>query len=281
VGSTVGGGVVVRPVAERARKRDVALDRARRVAERENDPHERARVEAEAASSRGLTSAEIYARANLRVDDAAIARAGLAPVAADRYVAVSVLDDVSSRVLQTLSSHHGREPASRGLERRTLKTMGDDALVDAVLARLQSQKKIEREGEIVRRAGWRPKDPDAVPHLREIDAILAKAGVTAPRPDEMATRLKADAKALEPALKRLVERGSAVRVNQDLYVHADAMNDLEKRLIAYLEARGTIDAQGFKELTGASRKWAIPLAEHFDAKKVTLRVGDSRKLRGR
>ena len=39
-------------------------------------------------------------------------------------------------------------------------------------------------------------------------------------------------------------------------------------------------AQGFKTLTGASRKWAIPLAEYFDQKKITLRIGDVRKLRG-
>ena len=77
------------------------------------------------------------------------------------------------------------------------------------------------------------------------------------------------------------EKGAAVRVNAELYVDAAAMADLEKRLVAYLEAKGTIDAQGFKELTGASRKWAIPLAEHFDNKKVTLRLGDVRKLRGR
>jgi selenocysteine-specific elongation factor len=32
---------------------------------------------------------------------------------------------------------------------------------------------------------------------------------------------------------------------------------------------------------GATRKFAIPLAEYFDAEKVTLRVGDLRKLRGR
>ena len=41
----------------------------------------------------------------------------------------------------------------------------------------------------------------------------------------------------------------------------------------------TIDAQQWKELTGASRKFTIPLAEYFDAEKVTLRVGDLRRKR--
>jgi len=72
-----------------------------------------------------------------------------------------------------------------------------------------------------------------------------------------------------------------VKVSVELYVDAAAMRDLEARLVAHLTAKGTIDAQGFKELTGQSRKFAIPYAEHFDAKKVTLRLGDVRKLRGR
>lgn len=74
-----------------------------------------------------------------------------------------------------------------------------------------------------------------------------------------------------------------VKVSVEPYVDAAAMRDLfEARLVAHLTARRTIDAQGFKELTGQSRKYTIPYAEHFDAKKVTLRVGDARKLlRGR
>ena len=112
-------------------------------------------------------------------------------------------------------------------------------------------------------------------------ASPAHAGPTPPRPEEIAAGLKVDAKTLEPALKRLVEKGVLARINADLYVASSAMDDLERRLVEYLGTHPTIDAQGFKELTAASRKFTIPLAEYFDAKKVTLRVGDARKLRGR
>jgi selenocysteine-specific elongation factor len=183
-------------------------------------------------------------------------------------------------VLQALSAHHAQEPAARGLERRALKVIGDDALLDAVLARLAADQKIGASGELVYRAGWKPRDPDAVPHLPEVLAAISSAALTPPRPDEIAQSLKTTAKALEPALKRLCEKGALVRVNAELYVDARAIADLEARLVAHLDARGTVDAQGFKELTGASRKWTIPLAEYFDAKKVTLRVGDVRKKRG-
>ena len=46
-----------------------------------------------------------------------------------------------------------------------------------------------------------------------------------------------------------------------------------------MDAPSTIDAQQWKDLTGASRKFTIPLAEYFDAEKLTLRVGDVRRKR--
>ena len=65
----------------------------------------------------------------------------------------------------------------------------------------------------------------------------------------------------------------------DLFVHADAIAKLRAKLLAFLDANKTIDAQQWKDLTGASRKFTIPLAEYFDAEKLTLRVGDVRRKR--
>ena len=62
-------------------------------------------------------------------------------------------------------------------------------------------------------------------------------------------------------------------------MHADVIAALRTRLVAFLDAHKTIDAQQWKELTGASRKFTIPLAEYFDAEKLTLRVGDVRRKR--
>ena len=62
-------------------------------------------------------------------------------------------------------------------------------------------------------------------------------------------------------------------------MHADAVALVSVKLLAFLDAHKTIDAQQWKEVTGASRKFTIPLAEYFDAQKITLRVGDLRRKR--
>jgi selenocysteine-specific elongation factor len=278
VGSTVGGLVVVRPVAERVRRRAVALERARRSAE--GDAAARALVELDAAGAKGLHGAALVARAGYRPGPQS-AKDGVVAVGSDRYLSRAYLDATTRSILQTLSDFHGKNPAEKGLDRRALAPLGADAAVDHCLDALVAAGKVTRAGDVIARAGWKPRSLDDIPYVAQVRAMLARAALAPPRLDEMATACAAPPKDIDHALKRLVELGHVVKVSVELYVDAAAMRDLETRLVEHLTAKGTIDAQGFKELTGQSRKFAIPYAEHFDAKKVTLRVGDVRKLRGR
>jgi selenocysteine-specific elongation factor len=77
----------------------------------------------------------------------------------------------------------------------------------------------------------------------------------------------------------LVREGILTKVKEDLFFHTEAVEELRGRLVSFLKEKGEITTPEFKDMTGASRKYVIPLAEHFDACQVTLRVGDVRKLR--
>jgi len=70
------------------------------------------------------------------------------------------------------------------------------------------------------------------------------------------------------------------KINEDLYFNAQSLTDLQGKLVEFLKKEGEINAQGFKSLTGLTRKFSIPLMEYFDKAKVTIRVGDKRILRG-
>jgi len=277
VGSTVGGGQVVRPHVERVRRRAVALERARRIFEAGPLPIDRARVELELAGERGLTAAEVFARTLVPAVDAFH---DACRVEDGRLVGAMTMRAVESRILDALSSFHVQNPTLQGMDRHEISHHADEALLASALSRLIARGTVERDADRIRRAGWKPRDPDAVKHLDALFALLENNGLTPPVTAEIARSLAADELALQPALRRLVERGSAVRVRNDLYVAASALADLERKLVEWLRAKGTIDAQGFKEITGATRKWAIPLAEYFDHKKLTIRVGDARRLRG-
>jgi len=76
----------------------------------------------------------------------------------------------------------------------------------------------------------------------------------------------------------LARAGEIVRVKELLFDGA-ALRRIQEKLVAFLAKRGEVTVPEFKEMTGLSRKYIIPLLEHFDAQKVTLRVGDKRVLR--
>jgi len=93
-----------------------------------------------------------------------------------------------------------------------------------------------------------------------------------------AAELRAEPGQVSAALKLLIDGGELVKVS-DLYFARAAVDELRGRLVAFLEKEGQLSPTQWKELVGQSRKFTIPLAEYFDAQKVTLRVGDLRKLR--
>ena len=59
------------------------------------------------------------------------------------------------------------------------------------------------------------------------------------------------------------------------------LEEAQARLVAYLKEHGEVAPAQFRDLLGVTRKVAIPLLEHFDAQRLTLRVGDNRILRSR
>jgi selenocysteine-specific elongation factor len=84
---------------------------------------------------------------------------------------------------------------------------------------------------------------------------------------------------LVEVLNFLVLQGELVKVTEGHYMAAPALEDLKEQLVAFLRTHGELSPADFKELTGLSRKWAIPLLELLDKTQFTMRVGEVRKLR--
>ena len=74
-------------------------------------------------------------------------------------------------------------------------------------------------------------------------------------------------------------RPTADRVKESLFFHAQALESIQTKLVALLRERKDIGPSDIKDLLGISRKYAIPLLEFFDQRRVTARVGERRILR--
>jgi selenocysteine-specific elongation factor len=93
--------------------------------------------------------------------------------------------------------------------------------------------------------------------------------------------LDVDAASARSVLDLMVGEGVLVKIKEDLYYDRRILEELKDRLVAYILENEEISTPQFKDMTGASRKYVIPLIEHFDTTNVTIRVGDIRKLRKR
>ena len=68
--------------------------------------------------------------------------------------------------------------------------------------------------------------------------------------------------------------GRIVKIATDLYFSRAAADAAKDRLVEYLKTHPEITAATFRDLLGASRKFAIALLDHFDHAGVTTRVGE-------
>ena len=94
----------------------------------------------------------------------------------------------------------------------------------------------------------------------------------------MAAELKADPRESEKLFHLLLGRGRLVRIQDGKVFHAQAIEDLKRRLWDKWRLSPVIDIADFKDLSGTSRKNAIPLLEHFDQVRVTRREGNRRVI---
>ena len=70
-----------------------------------------------------------------------------------------------------------------------------------------------------------------------------------------------------------------IKVTDELIFHHAAVAQLREMLAKYRKERGNkLPIPVFKELTGITRKYAIPLLEYLDRERVTRRVGDERVI---
>ena len=150
----------------------------------------------------------------------------------------------------------------------------------AALEELAGEKKLDVQGELVKRAGAQiALLPEEAKAKEEIERAFSGAALAVPSVKEVLAKLSVEAKRAEKLLQILLREKSLVRVSPELIFHRDALAHLKEQLVAYKKAKGErISVPLFKDLTGITRKYAIPLLEYLDRERVTRRAGDERVI---
>ncbi|MDR3701707.1 MAG: selenocysteine-specific translation elongation factor [Candidatus Sulfopaludibacter sp.] len=267
---TIGGGVAIDIGERRYRRTDDVAGRL------ENLGVGRLVREAEF----GMGMAELVARTGKlpREIAAAAAQAPLIAVPQPQpwYVDRAWFQSARERLVRAVKEFHRANPLLPGMARQDLRSRelpGAPLFVlDALLA---GAKELVVEGETVRSRGHtlvlRQDEEEA---RGSIERAFEQAGLAAPAMAEVLAKSGVEPKRARSLLEILLREKRLVRVNEELVFHRAAIEELRRMLAPRRGTRFQVGA--FKEWTGISRKYAIPLLEFLDREHVTRREGDER-----
>jgi len=283
---TIGGGSVIEPVATKRRRGHGGLEALAvhesgsleaRVLER---LREAPKPTATAVLAQGVGESEALVLASLR---ALLESHELVAPVEGRWLSLARWDAAREAIEREIGEYAEKYPGRYGVMKGELKSglknALDGALFDPAFESLVADGSIEQRGERVRPAGaeWAP-PVELVTALERAETELEEAGYCVPELPLWQGRLGAVG---AEVLSLGYFLGRLVRVSGDHTYTAAQLEALRVSLARYFEEFETLNVAAFKGLTGASRKWAVPLLEHCDRHGWTMRVGDERRKGGR
>jgi selenocysteine-specific elongation factor len=243
------------------------------------------------ASSRGLTLAEVISRTGWTEADVRLAAKNLSAAKHIRIVAEQPLTIVSAPTLAQLAAtvktaveqFHRANPLLPGIPKQELRGRAKNPRAEvfqAALDDLVREKAFTMSGDLVQRAGREIALSSDEARAKElIEKEFERAGLTVPSFAAVLEKLPVERSRAQKILQILLREKVLVKVADDLVFHRSAVAKLREVLAKYRKERGDkLPIPAFKELTGITRKYAIPLLEYLDREHVTRRVGDERVI---
>ncbi len=285
--ATLGGGVILGAVPQRAGRHDEALA-------------SRLTAAAAAIAEGDFSRAELMARPSpvlLRKDVPGVCRRTGAEAEAEirrlvtngvlgelsdggACIVVPRLDELATQVCRRLRRHHREQPRHWGPEPSEAAAWfgikaGEFAKFAEWTTRLGSGIRL-RHGRLCL-ADFSPQLPDAQEIRRgQLAGMVTTADIVGPAIGDVATAMSLDKKDLQPLIRILVEEQKIVTVGNHL-LDAEVFRRCEVRVREFFaEGHAVLGIGEFRERTGAARNFAVALLEKFDALGLTRRTPDGR-----
>ena len=289
---TIAGGLVLDPFATKHRGKELARIHERLRALMDSRRPVRLAAFVGSSGDAGLRLGDLAARTGwndvVLSEVAAKAKQEGTLVEADGvFIARENFERLSRAAVEEVRSHHQGEPLSRGLARETLRerlfAQVAPEVFRSVIAGLEKDGVLATDKDLVRARDHTLELSPADAQLRErLATLYEKAGLEAPSLDHafaeagVTTAGRAHGRKI---LQLLIDSGTLVRVQAEMFIHLRALAHLKDLLRTYAadhEPDRLIDVGTFKDLAGVSRKYAIPLLEYLDREHLTRRAGDKR-----
>jgi selenocysteine-specific elongation factor len=229
----------------------------------------------QAIAETGWTRQALIANLATSLKKASIQRFG------EMLIAGADFAQLALTMTRAVSEFHKANPLVAGLGRQELreKLQAQPAIFEAALDAAVREKKLEVAGEVVRLPGHGVVMKDEEAESRKIiEHAFASAGLKVPFLHEVLAGLKVDKTRAQKIVTLMLRDKVLVKISEQLVFHQSALLELRLKVAALKPSTPKIDVARFKDLTGVSRKYAIPLLEYLDRERVTRRVGDERVI---
>jgi selenocysteine-specific elongation factor len=287
---TIGGGTVLDPLARRPARKDTGRMPFLQIVENgSRDEILKAMTERNVL---GVMMNDFVARTGWRESEIRSAAENLGKsnqikiVSPDPMVLLSEKQfvEICEKLQARVEKFHKENPLLPGIAREELKAiLGKRVRLEtfqAALDELLAKQKLAAQGELLKKPGTQVTLTAEETKAREqIGEAFLTAGLTVPSAKEVSSQLAIDSRHAEKILQILLREKVLIRVSPELIFHQQALQQLTALLQGYKKSKGErIGVPAFKDLTGVSRKYAIPLLEYLDRQRLTLRAGDERVI---
>ncbi len=288
--NTIGGGVVLDPLARRPTRKDTG--RVRYLQTMETGTREEIIGATTERTVWGVGMSDLVARTGWLESEIRAATENLAKTKSARIVSEDPLVlfsetrflEICEKLRIRVEKFHQENPLLPGIAREELRTiLGRRVRTEtfqSAIRELTGQGKIIAQNELIKKPGSELRlTTEEATAKEQITRAFLVAGWKVPSAKEAISELSIESRNAEKILQILLREKLLVRVSPELIFHAEALQRLLALLQNYKKTKGErIGVPAFKDLTGITRKYAIPLLEFLDRQRVTRRVGDERVI---
>ncbi|MDP3479655.1 MAG: selenocysteine-specific translation elongation factor [Desulfoprunum sp.] len=295
--STIGGGTVLGNLSPRKRKRLADADRQYNSEVfkilRHGSIEDKALLFLRESGAKGLTFDDLAIRLGLfgkhlkKVLEPPLSTRKIVVVdsASQRYLAADVADAIRQTLVDNLTAYHRQNPLQAGLSKEELRSgLGrrvDQKVFGFCLNDLIRKEMVVQEESMVHLAGHQVAlKADEEQLQKDINLWYKEKGIFTPTFKEtMEFFADYPEKQVKGVIDLQLREGKLVKISETLYYSKETIDGLIEAVKEAINREGEIDAPGFKNLTGLTRKFSIPILEYLDRIKLTIRIGDKRILR--
>ncbi len=288
---TVGGGLIIEGIPgklkrKRANVHDDLQDRARAIL----DDGRFVEYCVRTARSRAASEMDIAVRTKLphdRVEELIqdlTNRNRILALKPGLYMHCDAAADARKRVLELVGDYHSQSPESLGiaLEQLRAESRLDNVVLDGIIDLLRAEGQLVDQSGRIAAAGHNPSFQDDEQKLVDtIESLYRDCAFNPPSAEQLVEKTDTDPNTVKKILKILREHKKLVQVDKGMVFHCEAVDRAREILVEYIQKEGKLESVRFKYLLDTTRKFALPLLDHFDRVGLLRRDGNTRYLKKR